>query len=59
MEERVGAYIINSEGQIVPDLTDEAMAARQIKPTPNPTVETGFKPVSTIRKTKQEVNKDA
>ena len=29
MEDRVGAYIIDLEGNLIPDLTDAAMAARQ------------------------------
>ena len=40
MEERVGAYIIDSEGNLIPDLNDEAMAKRAgDKPTPNPSQE--------------------
>lgn len=29
MEERVGSYIIDKDGNAVPDMNDEAMAARQ------------------------------
>lgn len=48
MEERVGAYIIDTEGNLIPDLSDEAMAARQ-----KPEIR------STKSEIEEEVNKDA
>ncbi len=31
MEEKVGAYIIDAEGNLIPDLNDEAMKNRHMK----------------------------
>lgn len=57
MEERVGAYIIDSEGNLIPDLNDAAMAARQNGPTP---IQSGMIPDPVGDKIKDtEVNKDA
>ena len=51
MEERVGAYIIDSEGNLIPDLNDEAMAARVRAEN--------LQPLQPEISNKMEVNKDA
>ena len=63
MEERVGAYIIDSEGNLIPDLNDAAMAARQNESETCPRPGSGIRNLSPTligdQKSVTEVNKDA